>query len=84
MLEQIIEEEVVKGKGYYDTFGSYHGYQTFLHGEITNNVEECVIREISLPYYLNKKITALHRLWISNIFAPGGTGYQQAMNELKK
>ena len=35
MLEQIIEEEVVEGKGTLDSFGSYRGYQTFLHGKIT-------------------------------------------------
>lgn len=81
MLEQIIEEEVVKGKGTFDSFGSYRGYQTFLHNEITKNVEERVIREIWLPYYLNKKIITLHRFWVHNRFAPGGTGYHKAMNE---
>mgnify|MGYP001273320520 FL=1 len=87
MLEQIIEEEVVKGKGTHDSFGSYHGYHTFVHGQITKNVEERIIREIWLPYYLNIKITAIYRLWIHNRFAPGGRGYQEAMddfNELKK
>tara|TARA_Y100000748_G_C15346928_1_gene430292 strand:- start:297 stop:755 length:459 start_codon:yes stop_codon:yes gene_type:complete len=83
MLENIIEEEVVNGKGNIG-FGSYRGYQTFLHKNITNNVEERVIREIWLPYYLNKKIIPLQRKWICDKFSPGGTGYQEAMNDFNE
>jgi len=83
MLENIIEEEVVKGKGELG-FGSYRRYQTFLHRQITKNVEERVIREIWLPYYFNIKITALYRLWIRNKFSPGGTGYKAAMNDFNE
>ena len=84
MLNQIIDEEVVKGKGGLDSFGSYRGYYTFLHEPITKCVEERIIREIWLPYYLNKKIIALHRLWIHNRFAPGGKDYYEAMNDYNK
>ena len=81
MLVKIIEEEVIKGKGQYDSFGSYRGYYTFIHKQITNNVEERVIREIWLPYYLNNKVSTLYRIWIRNRFAPGGKGYQEAMDD---
>ena len=80
MLENIIEEEILKGKGDIG-FGSYRGYQTFLHNKITKNVEERVIREIWLPHYLNKKIITMHRIWVHNRFAPGGKDYYKAMNE---
>jgi len=84
MLEQIIEEEVVEGKGTLDSFGSYRGYQTFLHGKITKNVEERVIREIWLPYCFNKTIIHLQRKWIHRRYIPGGTGYKKAMNEFNE
>ncbi len=86
MLTQIIEEEVVKGKGTYDSFGSYRGYYTFVHGQITKNVEERIIREMWSYYYLGKKIKVLQRAWVHNKFAPDGNGYFEAMcefNELK-
>jgi len=85
ILDDIIEEEILKGKGDIG-FGSYRGYQTFLHNQITKNVEERVIREMWQYYYLGKKIKVLQRTWIHNKFAPGGTGYNETMyefNELK-
>lgn len=48
ILVKIIDEEVVKGKGTMDSFGSYRGYQTFIHDKITKNVEQRVVREIWL------------------------------------
>ena len=84
MLAKIIEEEVVKGKGNIESFGSYRGYYTYLHDKITKNVEERIIREIWIPYYLNIKIIGLHRIWIHNRYAPGGKGYYETLSHFNE
>jgi len=75
-VNTIINQEV--DKEYKKGLGSYRGYYTFVHRNLSSNIQARIVREVWGERNLSIKLTIIKNIWLEKRYSPDGNGFLEA------